>query len=73
MEFIKNGIAAYAGLTDVAGGKMWHCISGDGNGTLYFSYKRECTKYIKDNFKGEDRKFLISQLNRHNGRAVIYK
>lgn len=65
---------SYAGLCDVRGGKMWHCIhSLSDHESVYFDYKRDVIKYIRNNFEGEDRKFLLGQIKRYDGyRAGMY-
>lgn len=66
----KKGIA-YVGLCDVTGGKMWHCITSVSNHTpIYFCYKRDVVKYINNNFEGEDKKYLIAQLNSFKGQRA---
>lgn len=69
MEF-KKGIA-YTGLCDVVGGKMWFCVSPEME-SQYFWRKKECEKYIRDNFSGSDKKYLLGKLRERQGRAVLY-
>lgn len=69
MEFKKGN--AYVGLCDVIGGKCWHCITSVSDNTpVYFCYKRDVVKYINNNFEGEDKKFLIGQLNSFKGQRA---
>lgn len=66
----KKGIT-YVGLCEVAGGKMWHCIkSVSDHSEVLFSHKREVVKYINNNFEGEERKYLISQLGALKGKRA---
>ena len=70
MEF-KKGIA-YTGLCDVWGGKMWFCVSPGKAESVYFSTKRECERFIKNSFSGDDRKFLLNKLKERKGRTACY-
>jgi len=70
MEF-KKGIA-YVGLCDVWGGKMWFCVSPEKTECSHFWTKKECEKYIRDNFSGSDKKYLLNKLRERKGRAVLY-
>ena len=70
MEF-KQGIA-YTGLCDVWGGKMWFCVTPDGNDRNYFWTKRDCEKYIRKGFSGEMKTKLLSALRARKGRAFSY-
>lgn len=70
MEF-KKGIA-YVGLGDVWGGKMWFCVTPDGKDSNIFWTKKECEKYIRSTFNGNDKKYLLSALKESKGRAFSY-
>lgn len=70
MEF-KQGIA-YTGLRDVWGGKMWFCVTPDGESSCYFWTKKECEEYIRGAYHGKDKKFLLTELRARNGRAYSY-
>lgn len=70
MEFKKG--TAYTGLCDVWGGKMWFCVTPDGQDRNHFWTKKECEKYIRSTFQGNDKKHLLSTLKARKGRACSY-
>ena len=53
-------------LVDVVGGKMWY-IQG-----VYFWTKKETASYIREHYKGDDKRRLMKQLKEHQGRACCY-
>lgn len=71
IEF-KKGIC-YVGLVDVVGGKLCYCVSAEQTTeSKYFPTKAECRKYIKENFRLDERKELLCRLDKCNGRAYIH-
>ena len=72
MEVFRNGVA-YVGLGDVVGGKMWFCVNKTkGMNMVWFWTKKECEKYIRDSFSGDDKKYLLKKLSERKGRAYTY-
>lgn len=69
MEFRKGII--YAGLVPVVGGMMWVSITPDASDSVHF-WKKKCEQYIRKNFSGEEKKYLLSQLKEEKRRAKIY-
>lgn len=70
MEFRKGII--YAGLVPVVGGMMWVSITPGASDSVYFWKKKQCEQYIRKNFSGEEKKYLLSQLKEEKRRAKIY-
>ena len=70
MEFRKGII--YAGLVPVVGGMMWVSITPDASDSVHFWKKNQCEQYIRKNFSGEEKKYLLSQLKEEKRRAKIY-
>lgn len=70
MEFRKGII--YAGLVPVVGGMMWVSITPDASDFVNFWKKKQCEQYIRKNFSGEEKKYLLSQLKEEKRRAKIY-
>lgn len=63
---------AFTGLGDVVGGKLWFCIRSVSDiGIIGFNTKNECERYIKDNFQGDIKKTLLSELKERKGRAYV--
>ena len=57
MEFRKGII--YAGLVPVVGGMMWVSIAPDASDSVHFWKKKQCEQYIRKNFSGEEKKYLL--------------
>ncbi len=70
-ERMEKG-AAFTGLCDVWGGKMWFCYDPHYGHSMVFWTKRECEAYIRKIYTGADRTLLLRTLGECKGRAVCY-
>lgn len=82
MKKLKTNVVlktGYAGLGDVAGGKMWIVCKKDANTgeyiNYYFTTKTEAVAKVREIYKDNPdfRNAVLNQLNECKGRAFFYR
>lgn len=65
---------AHVGLCDGAEGKMWFCVCPENSEIdMLFGTKKECEKYIRQTFSGEEKKSLLERLKNTKEPTCYYE